>query len=247
MSTQARRLSTRLKRTTETSLMLLGRRRNKAPAVCVRLEIAADVGLAPGAISSVKIPKYQYVGFNLSLSTRRGKRRRGDWIGGSSGRTSSSDRVADRCKAAATFAGDFSVSDRAHGSCRAGADYSGLFGRPVGLRRGARDRGDAADGDTLSRASRRIGGDRGAGRSAACGTRSGYDRRSEDLAGGIGVPEGQGIGLSPRAVDHSATRRTRSPARTDRRASEPGEAGPGNGLQDPGRARDQAAQGALLP
>jgi hypothetical protein len=31
--------------------MLLGRRRNKAPAVCVRLEIAADVGLAPGAIS----------------------------------------------------------------------------------------------------------------------------------------------------------------------------------------------------
>ena len=99
---------------------------------------------------SVKIPKYQYVGFDLSLSTRRGKRRRGDWIGGSSGRTSSSDRVADRCKAAATFAGDFSVSDRAHGSCRAGADYSGLFGRPVGLRRGARDRGDAADGDTLS-------------------------------------------------------------------------------------------------
>src|SRR5215813_1137442 len=64
---------------------------------------------------------------------------------------------------------------------------------------------------------------------------------------GIGVPEGQGIGLSPRAVDHSATRRTRSPARTDRRASEPGEAGPGNGLQDPGRARDPAAQGALLP
>src|SRR4029077_12532785 len=95
-----------------------------------------------------------------------------DWIGGSSGRTSSSDRVADRCKAAAAFAGDFSVSDRAHGSCRAGADYSGLFGRPLGLRRGARDRGDAADGDTLSRASRRIRGDRGAGRSAACGTRS---------------------------------------------------------------------------
>src|SRR6201984_2087110 len=119
--------------------------------------------------TSVKIPKYQYVGFDLSLSTRRGKRRRGDWIGGSSGRTSSSDRVADRCKAAATFAGDFSVSDRAHGSCRAGADYSGLFGRPVGLRRGARDRGDAADGDTLSRASRRARGDRGAGRSAAGG------------------------------------------------------------------------------
>src|SRR6188472_2705360 len=107
--------------------------------------------------TSVKIPKYQYVGFDLSLSTRRGKRRRGDWIGGSSGRTSSSDRVADRCKAAATFAGDFSVSDRAHGSCRAGADYSGLFGRPVGLRRGARDRSDAADGDTLSRASQNWG------------------------------------------------------------------------------------------
>src|SRR5690242_14472703 len=67
----------------------------------------------------------------------------------------------------------------------------------------------------------------------------------EDLAGGIGVSEGQGIGLSPRAVDHPATRRTRSPARTDRRASEPCEAGPGNGLQDPGRARGQAAQEML--
>src|SRR4029077_18049723 len=100
--------------------------------------------------TSVKIPKYQYVGFDLSLTTRRAKRRRGDWIGASSGCTSSSDRVADRCKAAATFAGDFSVSDRAHGSCRAGADYSGLFGRPGGLPRGRGDRGDAADGDTLS-------------------------------------------------------------------------------------------------
>src|SRR5215472_3347250 len=59
MSTQARRLSTRLKRTTETSLMLLGRRRNnKAPAVCVRLEIAADVGLAPGAISRSGISRH---------------------------------------------------------------------------------------------------------------------------------------------------------------------------------------------
>ena len=42
-------------------------------------------------------------------------------------------------------------------------------------------------------------------------------------------------------------RRPRAPARTLRRASEPGKAGPGNGLQDPGRARGQAAQGALLP
>src|SRR6201982_2683843 len=90
-------------------------------------------------------------------------------------------------------------------------------------------------------------GDRGAGRSAASATRSSHDRRSKDLAGGIGVPEGQGIGLSPRAVDHPATRRTRSSTRTDRRASEPGEAGSGNGVQDPGRARGQAAQGALLP
>src|SRR4030095_766326 len=95
---------------------------------------------------------------------------------------------------------------------------------------------DAARENTLSGGSRRIRGDRGAGRSAACGTRSSHDRRSEDLAGGIGVSEGQGIGLSPRAVDPPATRRTRSSAWTDRRASEPGEAGPGNGLQDPGRA-----------
>src|SRR5215510_5392423 len=58
MSTQARRLSTRLKITTETSLMLLGRRRNKAPAVCVRLEIAADVGLAPGVISRSGISRH---------------------------------------------------------------------------------------------------------------------------------------------------------------------------------------------
>src|SRR5437763_15292030 len=44
---------------------------------------------------SVKIPKYQYVGFGFSLSARCGKRRIGDWIGGSNGCTSSSDRIAE--------------------------------------------------------------------------------------------------------------------------------------------------------
>ena len=44
-----------------------------------------------------------------------------------------------------------------------------------------------------------------------------------------------------------AARRPRPPARTVRRASEPGKAGPRDGLQDPRRARGQAAQGALLP
>src|SRR6516162_5423486 len=46
------------------------------------------------------------------------------------------------------------------------------------------------------------------------------------------------------------TRRLAAHARqhgAERRASERGKAGPGNGLQDPGRARGQAAQSALLP
>ena len=44
-----------------------------------------------------------------------------------------------------------------------------------------------------------------------------------------------------------AARRPRPPARTVRQASEPGKAGPRDGLQDPRRAGGQAAQGALLP
>ncbi len=46
-------------------------------------------------ITSTKIPKYQYVGVNFSILARCGKRRSGDWIGGSNGSTSSSDRAAD--------------------------------------------------------------------------------------------------------------------------------------------------------
>jgi hypothetical protein len=45
--------------------------------------------------TSTKIPKYQYVGFNSFILARCGKRRSGDWIGGSNGSTSSSDRAAD--------------------------------------------------------------------------------------------------------------------------------------------------------
>jgi len=86
-----------------------------------------------------------------------------DWTGGSNGSTSSSDCAADRCGAAATFGGDFSVSDGAHEPCRTGADYTGLFGGAVGLRSGAHDWGDAADSDTLPGASGRTGGDRGTG------------------------------------------------------------------------------------
>ena len=44
---------------------------------------------------STKIPKYQYVVVNFSILARCGKRRSGDWIGGSNGSTSSSDRAAD--------------------------------------------------------------------------------------------------------------------------------------------------------
>src|SRR5439155_601435 len=51
---------------------------------------------------------------------------------------------------------------RADGPCRTGADHSGLFAGPVGLCRGARDWGDAADRDPLSGASGGTGGDRGA-------------------------------------------------------------------------------------
>src|SRR4051794_34301412 len=47
-------------------------------------EISLNQAAVAAHRTSVKIPKYQYVGFDLSRSTRRGKRRRGDWIGGSS-------------------------------------------------------------------------------------------------------------------------------------------------------------------
>src|SRR5262249_33696399 len=70
---------------------------------------------------------------------------------------------------------------------------------------------------------------------------------AKDLAGGTGMSKGQGVGLSPRAVDYPAARRACPATRTGRRASEPGQAGPGDGLQDLGRARGQATQAALLP
>src|SRR5260370_24754005 len=60
------------------------------------------------------------------------------------------------------------------------------------------------------------------------------------------MPEGQGVGLSARAVDHPAARRACRVTRTLRRASEPGEAGPRNGLQNIGRGRSQAAQKPAL-
>ena len=55
------------------------------------------------------------------------------------------------------------------------------------------------------------------------------------------------FGLSPRAVDHPAAHCACPATRTVRRASELGEAGPGDGVQDLGRAGNQAAQGTLLP
>ena len=45
--------------------------------------------------TSVKIPRYQYVGLICLFSTRCGKRRMGDWVGGSNGSTASGDCVAD--------------------------------------------------------------------------------------------------------------------------------------------------------
>src|SRR5271165_3445042 len=68
----------------------------------------------------------------------------------------------------------------------------------------------------------------------------------ENLAGGIGVPQGQGFGLSPRAVDHPVACRACPAPWTRCRASEPGQAGPRDGVQDLGRARSQAAQEPAL-
>src|SRR6516164_3826242 len=45
-------------------------------------------------IASTKIPKYQYVGYNLLILTRCRKRSAGDWIGGSNGSTAPSDCAA---------------------------------------------------------------------------------------------------------------------------------------------------------
>src|ERR1700730_5816809 len=59
--------------------------------------------------------------------------------------------------------------------------------------------------------------------------------------------QGEGVGLSARTVDLPAVGRACPSSRAARRSSEPGETGPGDGLQDPGRAGRQAAQGALLP
>src|SRR5690349_10916407 len=58
--------------------------------------------------------------------------------------------------------------------------------------------------------------------------------------------EGRGVGLSPRTVDPPAARRACPAIRTRRWASEPGKAGPRDGLQDLGRARSQAAQEPAL-
>src|SRR6202043_2450685 len=52
---------------------------------------------------------------------------------------------------------------------------------------------------------------------------------------GAGLPEGQGVGLSARTVDHPAVGRACPWSRAARRSSEPGESGPGDGRQDPGR------------
>src|SRR5215813_14262166 len=80
-----------------------------------------------------------------------------------------------------------------------------------------------------------------------CGTRSRDHHRGQNLAGGTGMSKGQGVGLSPRAVDYPAARRSCPATRTGRRASKPRQAGPGDGLRDLGGARGQAAQAALLP
>src|SRR5215472_13981722 len=72
------------------------------------------------------------LGVGFASWTRCGKRRAGDWIGGSSGSTSPGDCAADRCGAAATFAGDFAVSHRADKPCRTRADHSGLLQNPSG-------------------------------------------------------------------------------------------------------------------
>src|SRR5215813_11847146 len=85
------------------------------------------------------------LGVGFACWTRCGKRRAGDWIGGSSGSTSPGDCAADRYGAAATFAGDFAVSHRADRPCRTRADHSGLFAEPVGLCGGAHDWRDAAN------------------------------------------------------------------------------------------------------
>src|SRR6516162_9201137 len=55
------------------------------------------------------------------------------------------------------------------------------------------------------------------------------------------------LGLSARAVDHSAARRACPSIRTVGGASQPREPGPRNGLQNLGRATRQAAQSTLLP
>jgi hypothetical protein len=61
------------------------------------------------------------------------------------------------------------------------------------------------------------------------------------------LPHGQGTRLSPRIVDDAASGSPRARAWTRRRAHLPGQAGSGHGVQDPQRARGEAAQSALLP
>src|SRR5262249_57448879 len=84
-------------------------------------------------VSSIKIPKYQYVALDFVSWVRCGKRRGGGWIGGSSGRASPGDCAAGWYGAAATFAGGFSVSDRAHEPCPPGPGPSFLFAVPLRL------------------------------------------------------------------------------------------------------------------
>jgi len=58
-------------------------------------EVVAAVDAQREKLTSIKIPIYQYVGFDFLFWARCGKKRVGDWIGGSSGCTSSRDRAAD--------------------------------------------------------------------------------------------------------------------------------------------------------
>jgi hypothetical protein len=131
---------------------------------------------------------------------------------------------------------DFSIAHGAGEPSGAGPHYSGLPRRAVGLCRGAGDGGEPTDSDAVFGTHRRTGGVGGAGRPRAHGTGCEDHGGGQNLACRAGLREADAIRLPARAVDDPSAGGACARSRTARRPSEPGEAGPRNGVQDPRRA-----------